>query len=65
MLLLRAVRALLFDIFVKRRNALLSVVYPVLNIALGLLMIHSGQIATILDAFTPRMYYELDILKMP
>lgn len=63
--LLFAVRALLFDIFVKRRNALLSVVYPVLNIALGLLMIHSGQIATILDAFTPRMYYELDILKMP
>lgn len=63
--LLFAVRALLFDIFVKRRNALLSVVYPVLNIALGLLMILSGQIATILDAFTPRMYYELDILKMP
>lgn len=63
--LLFAVRALLFDIFVKRRNALLSVVYPVLNIVLGLLMIHAGQIATVLDAFTPRMYYELDILKMP
>ena len=28
-------------------------------------MIQAGQIATILEAFTPKMYYEVDILKMP
>lgn len=63
--LLFAVRALLFDIFVKRRNALASVIYPAISLALGFAMIQAGQIATILEAFTPKMYYEVDILKMP
>ena len=63
--LLFAVRALLFDIFVKRPKALLSAIYPVISLLLGFMMIQTGEIATILDAYTPRMYYEVDILKMP
>ncbi|HBN01384.1 MAG TPA: hypothetical protein DD383_01945, partial [Rikenellaceae bacterium] len=63
--LLFAVRALLFDIFVKRPKALLSVIYPAITLLLGFMLIQAGEIATILDAFTPRMYYEVDILKMP
>lgn len=63
--LLFAVRALLYDIFVKRPKALLSVIFPAITLVLGFVMIQTGQIATILDAFTPRMYYEVDILKMP
>ncbi len=63
--LLFAVRALLFDVFVRRRNALLSIIYPAINIVLGLLMVYIGQIPTVLDAFTPRMYYELNIPEMP
>lgn len=63
--LLFAVRALLYDIFVKRPKALLSIIFPAITLVLGFVMIQTGQIATILDAFTPRMYYEVDILKMP
>lgn len=63
--LLFAVRALLYDIFVKRPKALVSVIYPAITLILGVVMIQTGEIATILDAFTPRMYYEVDILKMP
>lgn len=63
--LLFAVRALLFDIFVKRPKALFSVIYPAIILVLGFVMIQTGEIATIIDAFTPRMYYEVDILKMP
>lgn len=63
--LLFAVRALLFDIFVKRPKSLLSIVYPTLTIALGLFMIQIGEIASVIDAFTPKMYYEVSILNMP
>lgn len=63
--LLFAVSALLFDMFVKRPNALLSVIFLAVTLAFGIWMIRIGEIATALDAFTPRMYYEVDILKMP
>lgn len=63
--LLFAVRALLFDIFVKRPKGPLSVIYPVITLALGFVMIQAGEIATILEAFTPAMYYEVDIPQMP
>ncbi len=63
--LLFAVRALLFDIFVKRPKGLLSVIYPVITLVLGFAMIQAGEIATILEAFTPAMYYEVDIPQMP
>ncbi len=63
--LLFAVRALLFDIFVKRSKGLFSVIYPAITLVLGLVMIQAGEIATILEAFTPAMYYEVDIPKMP
>ncbi len=63
--LLFAARALLFDIFIKREKSFLSIVYPALAIALGLTMIQTGEIATAIDAFTPRMYYEVNILNMP
>ena len=43
--LLFAVRALLFDIFVKRQKSLLSIVYPALTLALGLFMVQIGEIA--------------------
>lgn len=63
--LLFAVRALLFDIFVKRQKSLLSIVYPALTLALGLFMVQIGEIASVVDAFTPKMYYEVNILNMP
>lgn len=63
--LLFAVRALLFDIFVKRPKSLLSIVYPLLTIVLGLFMIQTGEIASVIDAFTPKMYYEVNIMNMP
>lgn len=63
--LLFAVRALLFDIFVKRPKSLLSIIYPALTLALGMLMIQTGEVVSALDAFTPKMYYEVNILNMP
>lgn len=63
--LLFAVRALLFDVFTKRRKSPLATMYPLLTVILGFVMIQIGQIATVLEAFTPRMYYEVDILTMP
>ncbi len=63
--LLFAVRALLFDIFVKRPKGLLAVIYPAITLALGFVMIQAGEFATILEAFTPAMYYEVDIPQMP
>ncbi len=63
--LLFAVRALLFDIFVKRPKALLAAVYPAIVLALGFAAVQCGEIPTILDALTPKMYYEVSILQMP
>lgn len=63
--LLFAVRALLFDIFIKRPKAPLAVAYPAIALVLGLLAYGCGWIPTLYDAFTPKMYYEVNILRMP
>ncbi len=49
----------------KRPKGLLSVIYLVITLFLGFVMIQAGEIATILEAFTPAMYYEVDIPQMP
>lgn len=60
-----AVCSLLYDIFIKRCKLWLSIFYPVLNLALGLIAIQAGEISTVAEAFTPKMYYEVNIMNMP
>lgn len=51
--------ALIFDILTHKKERLLSLLYPTINILIAYLSYYYSSVPTLLNAFTPSMYYEM------